>query len=133
MAVIYNPGGAATSQELEHYIASLPPPVIIMGDFNAHYQCWEPDLPPYKRNPSGNTLFQIVLDSPNLSLLSPPGLATRLHPYTGAPSVLDLFIGDPAFNTSTFSTGPYMGSDHLLVLASVPQAPPKQHPGCMPR
>lgn len=133
VAVIYNPGGAASSQELEHYIASLPPPVIIMGDFNAHHQCWEPDLPPLKRNPSGNTLFQIMLDSPHLSLLSPPGLATRFHPHTGASSVLDLFIGDPAFNTSTFSTGPYMGSDHLPVLASVPQAPPKQHPGCLPR
>ena len=55
VTVIYNPGGAATSQEFEHYIASLPPPVIIMGNFNAHHQCWEPDLPPYKRNPSGNT------------------------------------------------------------------------------
>ena len=83
VAVIYNPGGAATSQELEHYIVSLPPPVIIMRDFNAHHQCWEPDLPSHKRKPSGNTLFQIMLDSPNLSLLSPPGLATRLHLHTG--------------------------------------------------
>ena len=40
VAVIYNPGGTATSQEFEHYIASLPPPVIIVGDFNAHHQCW---------------------------------------------------------------------------------------------
>ncbi|KAG0720741.1 RNA-directed DNA polymerase from mobile element jockey [Chionoecetes opilio] len=133
VAVIYNPGGVATSQGFEHYIASLPPPVIIMGDFNAHHQCWEPDVPLHKRNPSGNTLFKIMLDSPHLSLLSPPGLATRFHPHTCAPSVLDLFIGDPAFTTSTFSTEPYMGSDHLPVLASVPQAPPKPHPGYLPR
>ena len=85
VAVIYNPGGA-TYQELEHYISSLPPPMLIMGDFNAHHQYWEPDLPLHHRNTSGTALFQIMMDSSHLSLLSPPGLATRLHPHTGASS-----------------------------------------------
>ena len=132
VAVFYNPGGAASFQELDHYFSSLPPPVLLMGDFNAHHQCWAPDLSPHQHNPSGNAIFKIVMDSPHLSFLSPPGLATRFHPHTGASSVLDLFIGDPAFRTSTFSTGPYMGSDHIPVLASVPHAPLTPHPGCLP-
>ena len=133
VAVCYNPGGAASYRDYEHYFFHLPPPVLIMGDFNAHHQHWDPTLLPTHRNTSGNTLHQVLMDSLHLSLLSPPGLATRFHPHTAAPSVLDLFIGDPAFTTCTFSTGPYMGSDHLPYLATLPNASPKQCPGCLPR
>ncbi|XP_045127737.1 uncharacterized protein LOC123514153 [Portunus trituberculatus] len=113
VAVCYNPGGAAGYREFMRYFSTLQPPVLIMGDFNAHHTCWEPDLPPHHHNTSGNTLFQALLDLTHVSLLSPPGLATRFHPHTGAASVLDLFLGDPTFKDSTFRTGPYMGSDHL--------------------
>ncbi|XP_045137993.1 uncharacterized protein LOC123520125 [Portunus trituberculatus] len=115
------------------YFSALQPPVLIMGDFNAHHTCWEPDLSPHHHNTSGNALFQALLDLTHVSLLSPPGLATRFHPHTGAASVLDLFLGDPTFKDSTFRTGPYMGSDHLPLLASLPQVSPQPQPGCMPR
>ncbi|XP_045106673.1 uncharacterized protein LOC123501733 [Portunus trituberculatus] len=113
MAACYNPGGTAGHREFMHYFSALQPPVLIMGDFNAHHTCWEPDLSPHHHNTSGNALFQALLDLKHVSLLSPPGLATRFHPHTGAASVLDLFLGDPTFKDSTFCTGPYMGSDHL--------------------
>ncbi|KAG0724658.1 hypothetical protein GWK47_040127 [Chionoecetes opilio] len=104
-----------------------------MGDFKAHHRCWEPDLPLHLTNTSGRALFQLILDSPRLSLLSPPGLPTRYHPHTGATSVLDLFLGDPAFSAMTVTTGPYMGSDHLPLLASFPALTARPHPGCLPR
>ncbi|MPC65657.1 RNA-directed DNA polymerase from mobile element jockey [Portunus trituberculatus] len=86
-----------------------------MGDFNAHHQCWDPGIPEH------------------LSLLSPPGLATRINPHTGAPSVLDLYFRDPRFTTATFTIGPHMGSDHLPLLASIPNTTPRPRPGCLPR
>ncbi|XP_045122669.1 uncharacterized protein LOC123511112 [Portunus trituberculatus] len=104
-----------------------------MRDFNAHPTCWEPDLPTHHHNTSGNAFFQALLNLTHVSFLSPPGLATRFHPHTGAASVLDLFLGDPTFKDSTFCTGPYMGSDHLPLLASLPQVSPRPQPGCMPR
>ncbi|XP_045104412.1 uncharacterized protein LOC123499945 [Portunus trituberculatus] len=133
VAVCYNPGGAAGHREFMRYLSTLQPPVLIMGNFNAHHTCWEPDQPPHHHNISGNALFQALLDLPHVSLLSPPGLATRFHPHTAAASVLDLFLGDPTFKDSTFRTGPYMGSDHLPLLASLPQVSPQPQPGCMPR
>ncbi|XP_045130249.1 uncharacterized protein LOC123515571 [Portunus trituberculatus] len=133
VAACYNPGGTAGHREFMHYFSALQPPVLIMGDFNAHHTCWEPDLSPHHHNTSGNALFQALLDLKHVSLLSPPGLATRFHPHTGAASVLDLFLGDPTFKDSTFCTGPYMGSDHLPLLASLPQVSPQPQPGCMPR
>ena len=133
VAVCYDPSGTASSQEYEHYLAALPSPVLIMGDFNAHHQYWDPDLPLHQKNAAGVRLFQILMDSPHLSLLSPPGMPTRFHPHTGNTSVLDLYIGNPALHNSTFSVGPYMGSDHVPLLGTFPQAPPRPHPGCLPR
>ena len=132
MAVYCNPGGI-NYQELEHYFFSLPPPVLIMGDFNTDRQSWDPNLPLHHKNSLGTSLFQILLDSPHLSLLSPPGLPTRFHPYTGAFLVLDLLLEILSFHNSTFSTDPYMGSGHFPVLASLPQTAPRPHPGCLPR
>ncbi|KAG0712236.1 hypothetical protein GWK47_018924 [Chionoecetes opilio] len=132
VAVCYNADGA-TYQELEYYFSLLPPPVVVMGDFNAHHRCWEPDLPRHLTNTSGRALFQVILDSPRLSLLSPPGLPTRYHPHTGAGTVLDLFLGDPAFSAVTVTTWSYMGSDHLPLLASFPAVTARPHPGCLPR
>ena len=132
MAVFYNPGGAESYQDYEHY-SPLPPPVLIMGDFNTHHLHWDPTLPPNHRNTSDNTLHQVLINSLHLSLVSLPGLATRFHPHTAAPLVLDLFLGDPAFNTCTFSTGPYMGSDHLPLLVTLPNASPRPRSGCLPR
>ena len=83
VAACYNTQGTASYQEFTHYFSHLPPPVILMGDFNAHHRCWEPNLPLHHTNTSGKALFQVILDSPHLSLFSPPGLPTRYHPHTG--------------------------------------------------
>lgn len=120
VAVCYNSDGAALYQEFNHYLSILPPPVILMGDFNAQHQCWEPDLPLHLTNTSRRAIFQVLSDSSSLSLLSPPGLLTGLHPHNGAASVLSLFIGDTTFSNTVISTGLYMGRDHLPVIASVP-------------
>ena len=94
------------------------PSTTSAGHGELHHGSWDPNLPLHHRHTPGNTLFQCIQNSPHLCLLSPTGLATRADPYTGAASTLDLFIGDPGFSTITFSTGPYMGSDHLPILAT---------------
>ena len=133
VAVCYNPGGATSPQELQHYITHLPPPVLIMGNFNAHHQCWDPHLPFHHRNAMGNVLYRTLLDSSHLSLLSPPGLLTRFDPHTGAASVLDLFLGDASLSSMEFKEGPYMGSDHIPIVATIQTITPQPSPGCLPR
>ena len=48
---------------------------------------------PTTENTSGNILHQVLIDSLHLSLLSPPGLATRFHSHITTPSALDLLLG----------------------------------------
>ncbi|XP_050704382.1 uncharacterized protein LOC126989812 isoform X2 [Eriocheir sinensis] len=127
VVVCYNPGGAATYQELDHYLSSLPPPALVMGDFNAHHHCWDPNLPPLHRHTPGTALIQALQNSPHLCLLSPPGLATRYDPHTGAASVLDLYLGDAAPDTRLHYWtvhGKRPPPHHGLFPADCPQTPP---------
>ncbi|KAK8394280.1 hypothetical protein O3P69_006463 [Scylla paramamosain] len=129
LVVCYNADGIASYQELDHYLVSHLSLVILMGDFIGHHRCWDSALPIHLTNPTGKALFQLILDTPHLTLLSPPGLPTCYHPHTGVLSVLDLFLGDPAFTATSITTGPYMGSDHLLLLPSIPSDSLSSLPG----
>ena len=57
VATFYNPTGTVSYQEFSHYFSTLPPPVIAIGDFNAHHQCWESGLLLHHTNTSGRALF----------------------------------------------------------------------------
>lgn len=118
--LVYNPCRHVTLGELDHYFDQLPSPALVMGDFNARHRCWEPVLPLRSRNASGSSLFNSLLGSDRFSLLSPPGLHTRFDPHTGLGSVLDLCLGDATFRGADYSLGPYLGSDHLPLIASFP-------------
>ncbi|MPC62640.1 hypothetical protein E2C01_056729 [Portunus trituberculatus] len=52
-----------------------------------------------------------LADSDSLSLLTLPGLPTRIDPVSGNPSTLDLCLGNGPLLT-TITTGSYMGIDH---------------------
>ncbi|XP_069936228.1 uncharacterized protein, partial [Cherax quadricarinatus] len=94
---------------------------LVIGDLNARHQFWEPSISLGSVNPTGRALFQTLLAS-RLSLLMPPGLETRVDPYTGRVSTLDLVLGCGYFTTATVTVGPFMGSDHLSVLTSTNEA-----------
>ena len=131
--LIYNPCLDVTLQEYKHLFSQLPSPTLIMGDFNAHHDFWEPALPRSRRNRSGVSLAAFLADSTSLSLLTPPGLPTRTDPVSGNSSTLDLCLGNGPLLLTTITTGPYMGSDHLPVIISFPTVPPPPPPSRRPR
>lgn len=122
--ISYNPCLDVTTAEYTHYLTQLPTPSLIMADFNARHTHWQPDLPRSSQNSSGHALFQALLTSPSFVLLTPPGLQTRIDPYTCKHSTLDLCLGSGHFTEVEVSLGHYMGSDHLPVIVSVPGDPP---------
>ncbi|XP_069170437.1 uncharacterized protein [Procambarus clarkii] len=116
--VLYNPCLPVTKKELEHYFGQITDTCLVMGDFNARHSSWQPMLSGRHHNMAGRALFQFLLDSPDLSLLTPPGLGTRIDPLNGHTSTLDLCIGRGPFTMAQIWTGPYLGSDHLPIVIS---------------
>ena len=129
----YNPCLDISLQEFDYIFSQVPSPSLIMGDFNAHHDFWEPALPRSRRNHSGRSLSSFLAANANLSLLTPPGLPTRSDPISGNPSTLDLCLGNGPLLLATVTTGPYMGSDHLPVVLSFPSVPPPPPPSRRPR
>jgi len=90
MFYIYlSPSTAYTITELETLIGQLPPPVLLLGDFNVQNQQWGSS----KRSTRGK-MVDFLLKS-NLSLLN-SGSPTYLHPATASFSAIDLSITHPA-------------------------------------
>ncbi|KAL7635514.1 UNVERIFIED_CONTAM: hypothetical protein RMT77_014583 [Armadillidium vulgare] len=117
----HNPCKDVPTKEFDHYISQLCPPLLFVGDFNAHHQHWEPGLPKSAVNKTGLALHNFLTNSTNLNLLTPPGMPTRINPYNALSSTLDLVIGSPTFQDLTFHSGRYLGSDHLPVILTFPQ------------
>lgn len=64
---------------------------------------------------TGTALFNVYSAS-LVSLLTPPGLITRVDPYTGRGATLDLCFGSGHLSTpSSVNTLEHIGSDHLPV------------------
>ena len=125
--ICYNPNKDIESQEFLHYFHQLQPPVLIYGDFNAHHSYWEPSIPRTYYNKTGIALFQSLLQSANIMLLTPPDQITRIDPYRATTSTLDLCLGSGVFVSASITTGPYMGSDHFPIVVTVPLTLPSTH------
>ncbi|MPC47764.1 hypothetical protein E2C01_041521 [Portunus trituberculatus] len=76
------------------YSPLIPSPTLIMGNSNARHDFWEPALPRSHGNRSGASLLSFLAESDSLSLLTPPGLPTRIDPVSGNPSTLDMCLGN---------------------------------------
>jgi len=81
---------ACNITELEDLIRQLPPPVLLLGDFNAHHQ----QLGSTKRSTRGKMVEDFLFKT-NLSLLN-SGSPTYLHPAAASFSAIDLSITHPA-------------------------------------
>ena len=127
---IYNPCKNISYEEFVHYFDQLGSDQIILGDFNAHHPDWSYSTSIRNStitNQSGNALSEVLLQSPNLVLLTPKGLPTRLDPR-GTLSTLDLTLGSGRFsNPLSVTTGPDIGSDHYPVITEFGSgsSPPK--------
>ncbi|XP_068200731.1 uncharacterized protein [Palaemon carinicauda] len=119
----FKSGNCFTSQELDYYFDLLETPALVMGDFNAHHTYWDPHLTDRLVNRAGRVDFNSLL-SHNLTLLLPLGLRTRIDPYRGDESTLDLCLGSGWFTSpSVISTEVSIGSDHLPVMIRFERLP----------
>ena len=129
----YNPCKAIRKEEYVHYFQQIPSPQIILGDFNAHHRTWDPKLLRNEENVSGKNLFEVIM-SQNFCLLNTPGMPTRIDPYTGRESTLDLCFGSGMFSIPfTFTTENNMGSDHFPVLIDYTNTAPLIYQSRRPR
>jgi len=76
--------------DTEDLVNQLPPPVLILGDFNAHSTDWGCT----NTDSKGKVIEDFLLQS-NLSILN-NGSSTYLHPGTGSTSAIDLSICQPS-------------------------------------
>jgi len=89
-SIYLSPSTAYSINKLETLIGQLPPPVLLLGDFNAHSEQWGSN----KRSTRGKMVEDFLLKS-NLSLLN-SGSPTYRHPATASSSAIDLSITHPA-------------------------------------
>ena len=115
------PSSSWRHSDLLSLVSQLPPPVLLMGDFNAHNSLWGC----VDTNAKGLEVTTFLLQS-NLCLLNKKE-TTYIHPATGSFSSIDLAICDPALflDLSWNVHDDLCGSDHFPVIlstsASVPQ------------
>lgn len=103
--------------ELNLILASLPSPILVLGDFNCHHPMWGS----YKTD-SFALLLLDVLDDFNLCVLNDGRSTRRTSPLQNCNSVVDLSLCSPSLasrlNWSVLSDS--CGSDHFPILVSFP-------------
>jgi len=89
-SVYLPPTSKWTKHDLEDLINQRPPPIVLLGDFNAHINEW--GCP--KNITKGKMISDLLLQR-KLSLLN-DGYATYLHSSSGSQSAIDLSICNPS-------------------------------------
>ena len=82
------PGDRFNIADLEHLLAQLPKPFIIMGDFNSHSNVWG-----CRDTDQIGRIVEDVIDRNNLLLCNNKSYS-YLHPGTGTYSAIDLTFAD---------------------------------------
>ena len=82
------PGDRFNIADLEHLLAQLPKPFIIMGDFNSHNNVWG-----CRDTDQKGRIIEDVINRNNLLLYNNKSY-TYLHPGTGTYSAIDLTLAD---------------------------------------
>ena len=111
-----SPRGDCQAEEFTSLVSNSPP-FILAGDLTAHHSLWESNAP---ENLAGKAIATTLIDSPEVSLITPKDLGTRINPSSGHRSTIDLIFSSPALslNSSTI-LGPYLGSDHLPIFTTI--------------
>jgi len=108
------PSSVLDEQSLTSLLQQLPPPFILMGDFNAHHPLWGSS----KLNLRGQVVENVLLHN-NISILNSKQ-STYIHPATGSLSNIDLTLCSPsiAIDFSWNLQSDTYGSDHFPILLS---------------
>ena len=114
------PNDNISRQALEHLLAQLPRPVILLGDMNARHSLWGDST----HNARG-TMFAKLLEESDMVFLN-SGEPTHFHTQSASLSVIDLSICSPEialeFNWMVSCT--LRGSDHYPIMLQMATSPP---------
>ena len=112
-SVYLPPGNSLPVTELRQLVLELPPPVLLLGDFNSHHTVWGCD----STDRRGRLLeaFRIIV-SECLCLLN-TGMRTHITLPSGQTSALDLSVASPQLvpSVSWAVDTDSMGSDHFPI------------------
>lgn len=119
------PSTPFTLVELADLVKQLPPPFVLMGDFNAHSPLWGDAL-----LDSRGKLVEDFLNHNNLVVLNSK-TTTYMHPATGTRTAIDLTIVDQSlaldFNWNVHDD--LCGSDHFpIIITNSKPLPPNTVP-----
>ena len=105
------PGDRFNIADLEHLLAQLPKPFIIMGDFNSHSNVWG-----CRDTDQKGRIVEDVINRNNLLLYNNKSY-TYLHPGTGTYSAIDLTLADASIflDYSWKVHDDTCGSDHFPI------------------
>lgn len=84
-----HPNEALSQADLQNLINQLPPPFLVLGDFNAKHPAWGGD----NTNQHGRIVEQILMTA-NTCILN-TGANTHFHVQTGTSSAIDLSLCSP--------------------------------------
>ena len=112
---IYNPCKSISYAEFLHYIRSLMPLFIVVGDFNAHSPVWDVRG---RINATGRSVEQL-LEEGVVGLVNEPFVPTYVDRRSGSSSVLDLCLACNALLLrGTVESGHDLGSDHIPIVCT---------------
>nr|XP_024217743.1 uncharacterized protein LOC112211036 [Halyomorpha halys] len=107
------PGRLFSAQQLKDLLHSLPPPVILAGDFNSHNIIWGSDHVDER-----GKLVESFIDNCNLNIINNPIYQTHLCARSGKLSAIDLTITSPLLQATTqwYTLDDTHGSDHFPII-----------------
>lgn len=103
--------------DILHLISSIPPPIMLMGDFNAHHTSWGSSKTDYY----SLSLLEVV-DESDLCIINDGTPTRRVSPLQDPNSAVDLTICSPSLAPllSWQVLTQSHGSDHFPILISIP-------------
>lgn len=123
-SVYIPPDVTVTLQDLDNLMTQLPPPYMLLGDFNAHNSAWGG----HYTNAKGKAMEDFITKT-DLCLWN-DGSFTYLHPGHGIYSAIDLSICDPdlLLDFSWRALDDLCGSDHFPLIMSSTEADAQLRP-----
>lgn len=121
------PDRAIVEEDLTDLLSQLPPPYLLLGDFNAHHPLWGSE----KASPAGK-IIEKILNNNDITILN-TGEATHISSFSGKTSSIDLSFSDPrsAAELAWQVLDSTHDSDHFpIILSTNRNLPPPQSHTC---
>ena len=114
-----------TTEQLHNLLQQLPPPFLLVGDFNARSEVWGDSL----TNQHGRKIENLLLTSDIIIMNT--GLPTHIHLQTGTESCIDLSICSPCLATEmTWETveDSYNSDHYPIIIKQITNSQPNDNP-----